>query len=53
MARARGYDDVCQDIFIVRSKINSRGRPLKLHKKVLDWALQNILSVVNEWNFLS
>jgi len=28
-----GYDDICEDIFFVRSESNLRGYPLKLHRK--------------------
>ena len=33
----KGYDDIGEDIFFVRSKSSLRGHQLKLHKKVLPW----------------
>jgi len=44
----KGYDDIGEDIFVVRSKSSLRGHQLKLHKKVLGSTLRNILLVI-EW----
>jgi len=39
--------DICDDIFFIFLKSMSRPSRLKLHKKVLGWTVQNILSVTD------
>ena len=42
----KGYDDIGEDIFFVRSKSSLRGHQLKLQKRVLGSTLRNILLVI-------
>jgi len=52
----KGYNDICEDIFFVRSNSSLRGQRLKLQKKSvkLDIAKYSFSKrVVNEWNNLS
>jgi len=42
-ASCKGYYDICEDIFFVRSKSHLTRHPLKLHKKVLSWTLCTLL----------
>jgi len=51
----KGYDDIGEDIFFVRSKSSLRGHQLKLQKSVrLNIAKYSFSNkVVNEWNNLS
>ena len=43
-ASCKGYYDICEDIFFVRSKSHLTRHPLKLHKKVLSWTLCTLVS---------
>ena len=41
----KGYDDIGEDIFFVRSKSSLRGHQLKLQKRLLGSTLRNILFI--------
>jgi len=41
----KGYDDIGEDIFFVRSKSSLRGHQLKLQKKSVSSTLRNILLI--------